>query len=231
MNTEITKILEICKNQGKTVLSYEESRTIMSLAGFPLNKMEIAVDSEDCLVKAKKIGYPVVLKVISENVIHKSDSGGVKINISSDEDLKKAHEEMLVSVKNIYPDATITGFSIEEMVDGVELLIGTNTDDQFGKMIALGIGGIFVEVYKDVSFRLIPVNEKDVLEMIAEIKGKKMLEGYRGKPEVDKAELISLVLKVSKFIEQYPNIKEMDLNPVVVTKTGLKTIDARIILE
>ncbi|MCE7741513.1 MAG: acetyl-CoA synthetase [Candidatus Heimdallarchaeota archaeon] len=231
MNDEITKVLELCASQGRTVLSYEESRNVLSFAGFPLNKMAFAKNLEECLNKAHEIGYPIVLKVVSEDVLHKSDSGGVKINIGSDEELKKAHEEMVESVKNFYPSAKITGFSIEEMVEGVELLIGTNTDEQFGKMIAFGIGGIFVEVYKDVSFRLIPVNEDDILEMIAEIKGKKMLDGYRGQPKVDQSELISFVLGISNLIETYPQIKEMDLNPVVATLEGLKAIDARIILE
>jgi len=116
------------------------------------------------------------------------------------------------------------------MVEGVELLIGTNTDDQFGKMIALGIGGIFVEIYKDVTFRLIPISEKDVRDMIEEIQGKKVLDGYRGLPKVDLLELSNFVINVSKIIEENKVIKEMDLNPVVATKEGLKAIDARIIL-
>ncbi len=231
MNKAIEKLLNSVKDNNRAILTYEESRKIMSFAGIPLNKMEVAKDCDDCLVKAKSIGYPIVLKIVSEDVLHKSDSGGVKIGIKSGEDLKKAYEEMIIKVRRFYPDAKIGGFSIEEMVEGVELLIGTNTDPQFGKMIALGIGGIFVEVYKDVSFRLIPVNDEDVEDMINEIKGRKMLDGYRGKPKVDKDELKSLVLRISKLIEANPIIKEMDLNPVVATKDGLKAIDARIILE
>ncbi len=231
MNDEIEKLLNKVKDNNRTILTYEESRKIMNLAGIPLNKMEIAKDLDDCLVKAKNIGYPIVLKVVSEDVLHKSDSGGVKIGIKFAEDLKKSYEEMMTKVRGFYPDAKIDGFSIEEIVEGVELLIGTNTDPQFGKMIAFGIGGIFVEVYKDVSFRLIPVKKVDVEDMINEIKGRKMLDGYRGKPKVDKDELKSLVLRISNLIEANPIIKEMDLNPVVATKNGLKAIDARIILE
>lgn len=231
MNSEITKIFDTCINQGRNILTYEESRHIISLAKLPLNKMVIATNLEECLEKANKIGYPIVLKIVSQDILHKSDSGGVKINIQSKEELKKTYEEMMIKIRNFYPKAKITGVSIEEMVEGVELLIGTTTDLQFGKMIALGIGGIFVEVYKDVSFRLIPVTEGDVNEMINELEGKKLLEGYRGKPKLVKSELISLVLSVSKLIETYPQIKEMDLNPVIITKNGLKVIDARIILD
>lgn len=203
----------------------------MKLSGIPLNRMELAEDLDESLIKANSIGYPVVLKIVSEDVLHKSDSGGVKIGINSDEDFRNAYEEMMKKVRRFHPNVKIDRVSIEEMVEGVELLIGTNTDSQFGKMIALGIGGIFVEVYKDVSFRLIPVRKEDVEDMLSEITGRKLLDGFRGKPKVDKEELISLVLKISKLVEENPSIKEMDLNPVVATSEGLKAIDARIILE
>ena len=231
MSKEIIDILNEVKEQGRSILTYEESRAVIRSAGIPLNKMETAKNLNDCIVNAKKIGYPVVLKVVSEDVLHKSDAGGVRVGIGSESELRKSYDEMIKSVKQYYPEAKIEGFSVEEMVKGVELLIGTNTDEQFGKMIALGIGGIFVEIYKDVSFRLIPVKDSDVQEMISEIKGKKMLEGYRGMPSVNLSELTSLVLNISKIIEENPNIKEMDLNPVVATTDGLKAIDVRIILE
>ena len=230
MSSEIKIILDKISSEGRHILTYAESRTIMQLAGLPLNKMCFAKNLDECVTKANEIGYPVVLKIISKDVIHKSDSGGVKLGISSDGELRTVYNEMLTSVKNHYPSAEIEGFSIEEMVEGVELLIGTNTDDQFGKMIALGIGGIFVEIYKDVTFRLIPISEKDVRDMIEEIQGKKVLDGYRGLPKVDLLELCNFVINVSKIIEENKVIKEMDLNPVVATKEGLKAIDARIIL-
>ena len=231
MKEEIRKILENVKLSNRSILTYDESRKIMKLSGIPLNRMELAEDLDESLIKANSIGYPVVLKIVSEDVLHKSDSGGVKIGINSDEDFRNAYEEMMKKVRRFHPNVKIDRVSIEEMVEGVELLIGTNTDSQFGKMIALGIGGIFVEVYKDVSFRLIPVRKEDVEDMLSEITGRKLLDGFRGKPKVDKEELISLVLKISKLVEENPSIKEMDLNPVVATSEGLKAIDARIILE
>ena len=231
MKEEIRKILENVKLSNRSILTYDESRKIMKLSGIPLNRMELAEDLDESLIKANSIGYPVVLKIVSEDVLHKSDSGGVKIGINSDEDFRNAYEEMMKKVRRFHPNVKIDRVSIEEMVEGVELLIGTNTDSQFGKMIALGVGGIFVEVYKDVSFRLIPVRKEDVEDMLSEITGRKLLDGFRGKPKVDKEELISLVLKISKLVEENPSIKEMDLNPVVATSEGLKAIDARIILE
>ncbi len=231
MNEKIRLILDAVKKEERSILNYEESREIMKIAGIPLNEMKIAKNRDEAIFEANNIGYPIVLKIISKEVLHKSDAGGVKIGIKSDAELNEAYEEMMKNIKQHYPNAIIEGVSIEEMVEGVELLIGTNTDSQFGKMIALGIGGIFVEIYKDISFRLIPITKEDVKEMINEIKGKKLLDGYRGMPIVDKEKLISLTLKVSQIIEENPSIKEMDLNPIVATNEGLKAIDARIILE
>ncbi len=227
----IESIFEDVGNQKRTVLNYEESRKVMELAGIPLNKMMVAKNLEASIQLANEVGYPIVLKVISEDVIHKSDSGGVKVGIKSDEELSKSYQEMMENVLSSYPDAKIEGVSVEEMVSGVELLIGTNTDSQFGKMIALGIGGIFVELYKDISFKLIPVSSKDIQDMIDEIKGKAMFDGFRGLPKVNLDELTSLILTISKLIEDHPVIFEMDLNPVVATENGLRVIDARIILE
>ena len=231
MNSEISELLSQIKKSDRKILTYEESRKIMDLAGIPLNKMLLATNLEEGIEKAKEIGYPIVLKIISEDVIHKSDSGGVQIGINSEDDMKTAYNNMMRSVTSYYPDAKIEGISVEEMVTGVELLVGTSTDSQFGKMIAFGIGGVFVEVYKDVSFRLIPVTEQDIKEMIDEIEGKTILNGFRGMPAVDKEELISIMLKASKLVENNLIIKEMDLNPIVATEQGLKAIDARIILE
>ncbi|MCK4848983.1 MAG: acetate--CoA ligase family protein, partial [Candidatus Heimdallarchaeota archaeon] len=134
MNTEITKILEICKNQGKTVLSYEESRTIMSLAGFPLNKMEIAVDSEDCLVKAKKIGYPVVLKLISADMLHKTDVGGVIINIDDAGDVRKSYQKILENAKK-HGNIRVDGILVEETLCGRQVIVGSTRDPQFGPVL------------------------------------------------------------------------------------------------
>lgn len=231
MSVEIKKLLEEIKDQGREVLTYEESRKIINLAGLPLNKMALATNAEESIEKAREVGYPIALKIISEDVIHKSDAGGVKIGIKSDEELKKSYEDMMISIKKHYPTAKINGVSIEEMVKGTEVLIGSMTDTQFGKMIALGIGGIFTEIYKDVTFRLIPITKEDVKEMMNEIKGKKIFEGFRGLPQVKKEDLTNLMLKISKLVEENPIIKEMDLNPVVATEKGLITIDARIILE
>ncbi len=228
---EISNILNEIKQQNRTVLTYEESREVMKKANIPLNKMAVAKNIDECKEKAKEIGYPVVLKIISEDVIHKSDAGGVKVGISAEEQLVESYDDMMESIKQNYPEAEIEGVSIEEMVSGVEIIIGQTTDPQFGKMIAFGIGGVFVEVYKDVSFRLIPITKEDVEEMVDEITGKKILHGFRGQPAIDMNELTELMLNISGLVENNPIIKEIDLNPLMVTEKGIKAIDARIILE
>lgn len=231
MIDSINNIFKQLETQNRSVLTYEESRKVLSYIGVPFNEMETVKELDECKEIAEKIGYPLVLKIISEDVIHKSDAGGVKIGIKDEQELEKSYFEILGNVRKFYPKAKIEGLSIEELVKGVELLIGVNTDKQFGKMIALGIGGIFVEVYKDISFRLIPVTSDDVKEMINEIKGKKLFSGFRGLPKVNESELIDLILKISNFIEKFPIVQELDLNPVVATETGLEVVDARIILE
>lgn len=228
---EISNMLNEIKQQNRTILTYEESREVMRKANIPLNKMAVAKNTKECKERAKEIGYPVVLKIISEDVIHKSDAGGVKVGIRTEEQLVESYNDMMESIKEHYPEAKIEGVSIEEMVSGVEIIIGQTTDPQFGKMIAFGIGGVFVEVYKDVSFRLIPITKEDVEEMVDEIKGKKMLHGFRGQPAIDIDELSELMLNISNLVYKNPIIKEIDLNPLMVTKKGIKAIDARIILE
>ncbi|MHA1667956.1 MAG: acetate--CoA ligase family protein [Candidatus Heimdallarchaeaceae archaeon] len=230
MIDSINNIFKQLETQNRSALTYEESRKVLSYLGVPFNKMETVKELDECKEIAEKIGYPLVLKIISEDVIHKSDAGGVKIGIKDEQELEESYFEILGNVRKFYPKAKIEGLSVEELVKGVELLIGVNTDKQFGKMIALGIGGIFVEVYKDISFRLIPVTSDDVKEMINEIKGKKLFSGFRGLPKVNESELIDLILKISNFIEKFPIVQELDLNPVVATETGLEVVDARIIL-
>jgi acyl-CoA synthetase (NDP forming) len=157
--------------------------------------------------------------------------GGVKVNIGSDDELKKAFDDIINGTKAKIPDAEIEGILLEEMVKGPELIIGTTIDPQFGPMIMFGIGGIFVEVYKDVSFRLVPITPGDAKDMLEEIKGKALLTGVRGLPAADTDQLVDILIKISEFISSYPEVAEMDLNPLIVSEKGIKAVDARIILK
>jgi acyl-CoA synthetase (NDP forming) len=228
---KISKQLTDAVNSGKSVLTLEESRNMMELTGIPLNKSGLAASEEDAVKIAKEIGYPIVMKIVSPQVIHKTEVGGVVVNIGSDDELRKAYNDMLKRIKSKVPKANIEGVLLEEMVKGTELIVGTTIDPQFGHMIMFGIGGIFVEVYKDVSFRLIPITDGDAKDMLNEIKGKAILEGVRGLPKASTEQLVDILLKISNLIDTHPEINEMDINPLIVTERGLVAVDARVILK
>jgi len=181
---------------------------------------------------SQKIGFPVVLKIASPDVIHKSDSGGVKLSLNNVAAVKKAYGEIMERVRKLYPNAIIYGITVQKMArPGTEVIVGTSKDPQFGPVIMFGLGGIFVEVLKDVSFRVIPLNRRDAQEMIKEIKGYPLLQGMRGKEPVDIRALVDIILKISNLIEENPQIKEMELNPIFAYGDGAVAVDARIILE
>ncbi len=170
------------------------------------------------------IEFPVVLKVSDKNILHKSDVGGVVINIKNMEELKEKFNEM----KNKFPNSK---FLIEKMVKpGIELIIGSTYDKNFGQTIMLGIGGIFVELYKDVSFRLIPISEKDAYSMIDDLKGKKLFEGFRNY-KLKKEDVVSLLLKVSQIVSDLKNVDQLDLNPIIFNEDGYFVVDAKLILK
>lgn len=227
ISVQLTEALE----SGKTVLNLEESRDMMARAGIPFNKSGLADSVDKALELAKTIEYPLVMKIVSPQIIHKTEVGGVRVGIENDEQLKKAYDEIIASAKKHVPDAEIKGILLEEMVKGTELIIGTTTDPQFGPMIMFGIGGIFVEVYKDVSFRLIPITPGDARDMLEEIRGKALFRGVRGLPAADTNQLVEILTSISNFVNSHPEIKEMDLNPLLVTEKGIVAVDARIILK
>ena len=178
------------------------------------------------------MGFPVVLKVSSADVVHKSDAGGVKLGLANATQVGKAYTEIMSSIKENYPQAQIEGVSVQKMaLPGVEVIIGMSKDPQFGPVLMFGLGGVFVEVLKDVSFRIVPVTRTDASEMIKEIKGYPILEGYRGKEPADISALEELIIKVSEFVDQNPQIKELDLNPIFAYEDRAIAVDARIILE
>jgi acyl-CoA synthetase (NDP forming) len=217
--------------KGETVLTVEESRSVIELAGIPINKSGLAGSAEEAVKIAKDIGYPVVAKIVSPQIIHKTEVGGVQVNIDSDEALTKAYNNMVNRAQAKVPDAVIEGVLIEEMVKGTELIVGTTTDPQFGHMIMFGIGGIFVEVYKDVSFRLIPITAGDAKDMLSELRGGALLKGVRGLPGADESQLVEILMGISNLVENNPEINEMDLNPLIITERGTIAVDARILLN
>jgi acyl-CoA synthetase (NDP forming) len=225
-------IFDQAQKEGRSILTEYESKRILKQVGIPVVETKLAKTQKEAVSFSQKIGFPVVIKIVSPDVIHKSDSGGVKLSLNNVADVKKAYDGILKKVKKQYPDAVIHGVSVQKMVrPGTEVVVGTSKDPQFGPVIMFGLGGIFVELLKDVSFRVIPVEQKDAQEMIEEIKGFPLLQGYRGKEPADIASLATIILKLSKFIEVNPQIKELEMNPIFAYRNRAVAVDARILLE
>lgn len=223
--TEQTK-----KNQE--LLNEVEAKRLLERAGIPVVDTRLARTKKEAVALSREIGYPVVLKIISPDISHKSDVGGVKVRLANGTQVAKAYTEIMAGVRQSVPGAKIEGVSVQKMAKpGVEIIIGMTDDAQFGPVIMFGLGGIWVEVLKDVSFRVVPLNAWDAAEMVREIKGYAMLEGYRGQEPVNVAYLENLLLKVSEFIEKNPQIKELDINPLIAYGDGAVAVDARIIVE
>ncbi len=214
------------------LLNEFESKEMLRQAGMPVIETKLVKTRQAAISAAKQIGFPVVMKIASPDIVHKSDVGGVRIGLDNATQVGKAHHDIITSVKDKVPDARIDGITVQQMAQpGIEVIIGMNKDAQFGPVIMFGLGGILVEILKDVSFRIVPLERKDAAEMIREIKGYTLLQGVRGQPPVNLATLEELIVKVSDFIERNPQIKELDLNPVIASPDGVVAVDARIVLE
>ena len=220
------------KKEGRFILTEFESKAFLKKAGVPIVETRLARTQKEAVLLSQRMGFPVVLKISSSDVIHKSDSGGVRLSLNNSTEVKLAYQEIIKAVRKGYPNAMIQGVTVQKMAKpGTEVIIGTSKDPQFGPVIMFGLGGIFVEVLKDVSFRIIPVSQKDTQEMIEEIKGYPLLKGYRGKEQANLPALAELILKISKLVEENPEIKELELNPIFVYRDRALAVDARMILE
>jgi acyl-CoA synthetase (NDP forming) len=218
--------------KSQNLLTEVESKELLKKAGIPVVEAKLAQSKKEAISLSKEMGFPVVLKISSSDVVHKSDSGGVKLGLTNATQVGKAYSEIISSVKQAYPEAQIQGVSVQPMApSGVEVIVGMSKDPQFGPVLMFGLGGILVEVLKDVSFRIVPVTERDAREMIREIKGYPILEGYRGQKPASISALEKLIVKVSQFVEKNPQIKELDLNPIFAYPDKAVAVDARIILE
>jgi len=214
------------------VLNEVDSKAMLKAAGIPVVDTRFARNMKEAVAISKELGFPVALKVMSAEVVHKSDAGGVKLKLENAAQVEKAYSAMMTSVKAVYPKAKIDGVSVQKMArSGVEVIVGMSKDPQFGPVLMFGLGGVLVELLKDVAFRIVPVTKFDAAEMIREIKGFPMLTGFRGSEPCDLEALENLIVKVSDFVEQHPEVKELDLNPVFAYKDGVAAVDARVVVE
>ncbi|HUW68421.1 MAG TPA: acetate--CoA ligase family protein [Candidatus Nanoarchaeia archaeon] len=189
-----------------------------------------ASSMEEVIEVSNSLGYPVVMKISSPDISHKSDVGGIILDINSEEEVKNAYRDMMDTVKLKVPDARIDGVMLQKMAEpGIEVIIGVKLDPQFGHVIMFGLGGIFVEIYRDVSFRVTPVNSEMARDMILEIKGSPILMGARGRSSADINAIINVIVKLSEMLEKNPDIVELDINPLIVYEKNAVAVDARML--
>jgi acetyl-CoA synthetase (ADP-forming) len=229
---ETSQILSQASKEGRKSLLETEAKTVCVDYGIPVTRFALAKNDAKAVECAEEIGYPVVMKIVSPDIIHKSDIGGVILDLKNAEDVRDAYGQILRNVKKHDAKARITGILVQEMApSSTEVIVGAIKDPQFGPAIMFGLGGIFVEVLKDVTFRIAPITEDEACEMISEVKAYPLLKGYRNTPPADTKAIARILLNTSKLVTDHPEIKELDLNPIIVYEKGAKTVDARIILE
>lgn len=218
--------------KGRSNLTVNESKEIMSQFGLPINKSALVKSVDEIPTVCEKLSFPLVMKIVSPDILHKTDVGGVLLHLLSTQEVINSFSSMVDSIKKKFPSYTIDGVLLEEEVpEGIEFIAGIVNDPTFGHCLMFGLGGIFVEVFNDISFRLVPTSKKEIEQMISEIKFSKVLSGVRGK-EINKSLIIDLLYQLSTFTEQNSeHISEIDLNPIIVTADMAVIVDARIILK
>ena len=229
---KVKKVFENYKN--RSIFGEAATRPIFQEYGIPLVKGEIAESRQKAVEIAQKIGFPVVLKIISQDFLHKSEVKGIEVNLRTIEEVSKAWDEIMKRVKKAHPDAKVDGCIVEAMASaGQEVILGMKRDENFGPVMMFGLGGIFVELFKDVSFKIAPITRRDALELINETRAGVLLKGYRGQPEADLAAIIDCLLHLSQLAMDFPQIAEMEINPLMVypKNRGVLALDCRILIR
>jgi succinyl-CoA synthetase beta subunit len=228
---ECENIIQNALNEGRTSLLISEAQQICHLHHIPTPVSYVTKNVEEAMEKVSKIGYPVALKIISPQILHKSDVGGVILNISDEKALKDAYQKLTAEISKNKPTVEILGVLIQKMMPpSTEIIVGAIRDSQFGPSVMLGMGGIFAEVYEDVAFRVAPINRSQALKLIHELRGAKILEGIRGQPPADLDAIVTVLLNVSALIMEHSVISQLDLNPVIAYPDSACAVDTRIIM-
>jgi acetyltransferase len=225
------EIMGTARGEGRQALLEHEAKQLLALHGAPVPDDRLAGRADEAVQALTELGRPVALKLCSPQILHKSDADGVRLGLETADQVKDAFNQIVDNAKRFDATAEIRGCLVSPMAEpGTEVIIGTKTDPQFGPVIMFGIGGILVEVVKDVVFRVLPISRRAARQMLSEVRSAPLLNGVRGQPPVDHEALIDLLMTVSEVIEAYPEIQEMDLNPVIARENDLTVVDARIIL-
>jgi len=229
--TRVSSVFDKVKSEGRTNLLEDEGREILDAYGFPLPNSALAATEDEAVAAANKIGYPIVMKIASPQIVHKSDAGGVKVNLTNDDEVRNGFKIIMENAKKYDSNAEIKGVLIVEMVKGgKEMIIGSKLEPGMGPVVMLGMGGIYVEILKDVTFRLAPLTDQEANDMISSIKTKKLLDGVRGEKPSDINKLSECIQRLSQLVTDFTEIKELDMNPVLVMEDGegCKILDVRI---
>jgi len=226
------KIIAAARKDGRHILLEHEAKALFAIHGAPVSGDRLVQTADEAVEFAQTIGKGVVLKIVSPDILHKSDAGGVRIKLNTEKEIRGAFKEITQNARQYNKSADVRGMLVSPMADGgVEVIIGTKYDDQFGPVIMYGLGGIMVEIIKDVSFRVLPITRSAAKKMIEQTKSFPILNGARGNPKLDQKAIRRLLMLCSEIVEAYPDIDEMDLNPVIVHEKGLSIVDARVILK
>ncbi|MBW2481087.1 MAG: acetate--CoA ligase family protein [Deltaproteobacteria bacterium] len=226
------KIIDAARHDGRRALLEHEAKELFAIHGAPVTGDRLVQTPDEAVEFAQSLEKTVVLKIVSPDILHKSDAGGVRVNLKTEKDIRSAFKEITANAHQYQKNADIRGILVSPMANkGVEVIIGTKYDDQFGPVIMYGLGGIMVEIIKDVSFRVLPITRSAAKRMIEQTKSFPILDGARGNPKLDQQAIRKLLMLCSEIVEAYPDIEEMDLNPVIVHEKGISIVDARVILK
>jgi 4-hydroxybutyrate---CoA ligase (ADP-forming) len=231
---KVKSIFENVRKNGRSNLLEEEGYEVLEAYGFPTPKSILCITEQECMNAARQIGYPLVMKIVSPDIIHKSDAGGVKVGIKTDDELRNSFRTITENALKYKSDAKIKGVLVQEMVKSAkETILGASQDPTFGPVIMFGLGGIYVEVLKDVVFRIVPIDEQEAINMVESIKTIKLLKGVRGEKSSDLRAIADSLQRLSQLVVDFPEIKEFDINPLLVLEAGkgARVVDARIILN
>src|SRR6201997_4290978 len=228
----VRKVLNQVKADKRTSLTAPEGKLVCDAYAIPVPKEGLAKSASEAAKIASDMGFPVVMKIVSPDILHKTEAGGVVVGGKTAADAEKAHDTILANAKKYKADARIEGIQVQQMLaGGTEVIVGSITDGSFGKLVAFGLGGVLVEVLKDITFRLAPASKADALSMLDGIQAHDMLKGVRGGDPVSRAALGDIIVKVSQLVSDFPEIVELDLNPVFATKTSATAADVRIVVD
>jgi acyl-CoA synthetase (NDP forming) len=229
---ECETIMQRALDEGRSFLLIHEAQQICELHHIPTPKSGLATNAEEAVHEAKEVGFPAVMKIVSPQIVHKSEVGGVIVDIRDEKQLRTEYEELIVRVRRREPSAKILGVLVERMMpSSIELIIGGIRDKQFGPSIMFGMGGIFTEVYDDVAFRVAPVDAIDTLNLVRGLRGSKILSGVRGQPPADLDSIMNVLINVSNLMMEHDSVEQLDLNPVIAYSDGVCAVDSRIIIR